>query len=232
MGQFTSFTNALSAIDKYQRAVSLSESQLARVVDIKKRVQRLDHQFNRLMKLNYELMVADGVKSSFDSETGLLTFQAFGASMSIILQRADPNKPVQILSNAAFGAYDASHDPLHNNPAVGALRTQLEDETESFYAQAHRVQKKIQYLLQLKKTECKEIAIVRNRILEHPIDNVTNSFGYGTGGPHLSPMMRGKSEIQDNGLVHNAKAFDGFISEVFFSSTSKVRKLAGENLVR
>ena len=88
--------------------------------------------------------------------------------------------------------------------------------------QAHRVQKKVQFLLKLKKCECREIIFVRNHLIEHPIEAATPSFGFGTGGPIVSPMMRGKSDFYDRGLIHNVEAFDKFLSEVFEKARHKL----------
>jgi hypothetical protein len=215
MADYPDFSSALKKISEYEQSTQLSDGKKANLTDIKSRVQRLSAQVERLMTINNKMISAEGATLHFDSDTGRITFGWSGASVSFTINRADPNVPVKILGQTLSGGYDASKDDPRGDANLEELRRRLEDEIEAFYAQAHRVQKRVQFFFKLKKCACKEIAIVRNHLLEHPINSVTNTFGYGTNGPILSLMMRGQSEFHDKGLLYNAKAFESFLVGVF-----------------
>ena len=95
-----------------------------------------------------------------------------------------------------------------------AVLTRLQSDTAAFYRTAHRLLKVLQGLPCLKKVHCKQIAIVRNQLLEHAGEGSNNrgrwSFGFATG---VGPRVRALTFVgeapshSDDGYIPNRDAF-------------------------
>jgi hypothetical protein len=109
---------------------------------------------------------------------------------------------------------------------LASLRVELEGLLESYYQNAHQVQRLVTGLLKPKrknKFECRPITMVRNGLVEHPRPELVYSFGYGTNGPVVRPIARGgKREWVDSGLVPNTEAFDKALAEAFDSFATPI----------
>lgn len=65
----------------------------------------------------------------------------------------------------------------------------------------------------LKNSECREITIVRTKLVEHPEGTGSYSFGYGSGGPAVRPIHTPGREWLDGGLILNTQRFIGALNE-------------------
>jgi hypothetical protein len=71
---------------------------------------------------------------------------------------------------------------------VQALRAALEEKLESFYYSAARIRDLVREIPELEKFDCREITIVRNKLIEHADLAESDTFGYGTNGPTVKPF--------------------------------------------
>jgi hypothetical protein len=78
---------------------------------------------------------------------------------------------------------------------------------DDYYHNAHRVLKLMKSLPGQAGFSCREITIVRNKLVEHPEHGEPYSFGFGSTGPVVRPMHRAGREWRDAGLVPNTESF-------------------------
>jgi hypothetical protein len=140
----------------------------------------------------------------FDPDADTVTFRSGEMAQTVKLRRADPNKPLQMRTLYAGGAYVA--DSKGAAAQAGPLNLELEAQLEDFYHNAHRLLKLVRRLPGLGNCRCKQVDTVRNKLVEHPVGGLVYSFGYGSGGPVVRPIHRGKRQWVDKGLVSNSKA--------------------------
>ena len=209
-----SFAEALAAIEEYRQRGSLRQAQLDSLSQIRARVRRLESRISRLFDLNDTLWRLNGLRISLDAERDQVRIESPGILQTIQLNRTDPNTPLQFRELARFAGYWPDRD-TQIPEELRQARELMEGEVEAFYSDAHRLHKQVQVLLGIKKDECKEIAIVRNNLLEHPVPGVTPTFGYGSTGPQISPINSDKILFRDSGAFHNAVAFNLWLVRVF-----------------
>jgi len=103
-----------------------------------------------------------------------------------------------------FGyAYDPVLSPDTENPSQRGLRL----DTEFYYYKAHRLITILQCLPGLRKTECKQIAIVRNQLLEHAERQPSGVTYPGFAvNPEVGPIIKG-TRRGDQAGVHEDQGF-------------------------
>jgi len=196
----------IKIVSKYVEVNESKFSQLQKEAgtELKRRIKRLENDCNRLTKINNMLLDTEQTTHSFDQESDTLTFTHRGQSMSIKLNRADPEIPISIPGMAATSAYLAgASENSEDAPHIEELKMVMEQSLEHYYSNAFRITKLIQQLTGQKKFHCLEITLVRNKLIEHPETGSLYSFGYGSNGPLVKPMFRGETEFKDKGLVPN-----------------------------
>ena len=129
------------------------------------------------------------------------------ATSSLRLRRAAPGVPLQIKQSVAVGTYHVGAASPVDNARSTELKSELEDLIEQYYYNAHRVLKLIQGLPSCRNFKAKEIAIVRNKLIEHSDHGDIYSFGFGTRGPVVRPIARTGRQWNDAGLVPNTEVF-------------------------
>ncbi len=194
----------------------LSYEQLEAAKELKRRIKRMENDFNRLMQVNKLLCDAKIPKVHFDEHTSIITVTTERGSQSIKLNRKDPNIPVKLLDSTAIGVYlaDDSED-TKDSEHEAELKMMMEQLLEHFYNNAFRVTKLVQVVTGKSKYHCQEITIVRNKLIEHPESGSLYSFGYGTNGPVVKPMYRGEKLWNDLGLIPNTESLINSLIEVF-----------------
>jgi hypothetical protein len=203
-----SLAAAIAAMEHYSAAKqsSLNQDQKATVHEILCRLQRLAAEVASLIDINNQLSDSDGLSTDFDASSDTLTVRgAEGMELSITLPRANPDVPIEMVQHAAAH----STRPDSNETAeVKDLRHRLETTLEAYYYNAHHILKLIQTLPGLKGFECREVTIVRNKLVEHAKSGSIYTFGYGSTGPLVKAFQRGEHrEWNDEGLVPNTVKF-------------------------
>ncbi|MGH8594396.1 MAG: hypothetical protein ACREV3_11215, partial [Gammaproteobacteria bacterium] len=87
---------------------------------------------------------------------------------------------------------------LHEN--VAQLLSENENVRIYYYA-VHRALKLVKMLPQLHNFACREITIIRNKLVEHAEATEPYSFGYGSTGPVVRPIHTPGREWIDPGLL-------------------------------
>jgi hypothetical protein len=193
-----------------------SQEQKEAANELKRRIRRLENDYNRLIHINSLLCEAKLPKIHFDETTGTMTVTNKGKTQSIKLNRADPNIPVKIKGSTAIGAYTASDSNKTQEPEeIDELKMLMEQLLEHYYNNAFRITKLTQALTGKRKYHCPEITIVRNKLVEHPEAGSLYSFGFGSNGPVVKPMHRGPNTWNDNGLIPNTAALVASLIGVF-----------------
>jgi hypothetical protein len=227
------YAAALASIKRFRERVAPAEEQERRLAEIEKRLFRLSDQFHRLMEINRELAEPEVPKIHFNAETDMLEFTVGTQTMRLKLNRANADTPIGIGGSTAMAAYDACTDKPSSKEIVG-LRAELEQLLESYYQNAHQVQKLVTDVLKPKRKnrfECRPITMVRNKLVEHPRPELVYSFGYGTDGPVVRPMARGgQREWVDSGLVPNTEAFDKALAGAFDSAAMPKAAAPGSSI--
>ena len=175
--------------------------------ELKRRIMRLENDYNRLIHINNLLCEAELPKSHFDETTGIITATYKGATSSFRLISANPNTPVKAVGRFGTGAYTPNDiDKMIGSEELDNLKMDMEQLLENFYNNAFRTTKLIQVLTGKTKYHCSEITMVRNRLIEHPEIGSIYSFGFSTNGPVVKPIQRGEKTWVDNGLIPNTHA--------------------------
>jgi len=200
---------AIQAVSNYiekQRA-NLSDKQLKIMLEICRRLERLELQAADLIVINKLLCEKQGSNIDFDSSTDTITFSVGGESLSLKLKRANPDVPITMLGEqSSISAYNAGTSQTADEEEQN-LRIELEEKLESYYQSAHRILKLFGRMSCLPKIKCDAISRVRNELIEHPEDGSLYSFGVGSKGPCVKPMHRGEPKFIDEGLVPNTQGF-------------------------
>jgi len=202
------FAAAIAAVDRLAESGEppLGPRDIKTLGEVARRLQRLAADAVKLIELNNRLVDFDAISRDFDSDTDTLVFRAGEAAMAVQLIRGDPDTPLTVTHAVSGGAYDAAHDAREPS-AQASVRRELETSVEAYYVSAHRVLKLLATVPGLKKMSCKEVIIVRNKLVEHPSRGGIYSFGYGSTGPRIKPMQTRPVEWNDDGLVPNTRAF-------------------------
>jgi len=202
------FTAAIAAVDRLagSEKVGLSPRDVKTLGEVVRRLQRLAVEAARLTELNNRLVDSDAVSIDFDSESDTLVFRAGDAEMRLQLLRGEPDTPLRVSHLTNGGAYDAAHDAREPS-AEAPVRRELETTVEAYYNSAHRVLKLLATVPSLTKISCRQVTIVRNKLVEHPDKGSIYSFGYGSSGPRIKPLQTRPVKWTDEGLVPNTRAF-------------------------
>ncbi len=118
------------------------------------------------------------------------------------MRRANPDVPITVNTLTAGAGYKAGSNAHYDD----SRRIKFEGQVEHYYYDAHRVVKLVRSLPGLKRFTCREITIVRNKLVEHPDKGEPYSFGFGSSGPRIRPMHRKGRQWHDEGLVPNTEA--------------------------
>jgi hypothetical protein len=191
---------------RLRRTGQLTPSNFEALKEVRRRIERLESSLDRLMQLNHSLLTQLLPEITFDAETGTLTAKLGDAMSSIRFERANPDVPVQVGSIGSVATYEPKAKPLEPAEQV-RQKVELEDLLEGYYYNAHRVLKLLQSLPTLKNLKCKEIIVVRNKLIEHADHGDIYSFGVSHGGPVIKPVVPVGRVWQDAGLLPNTTAF-------------------------
>jgi len=215
----TDIRSAYKIIVRYvdKRFVEFTQEQQEAANELKRRIKRLENEYNRLIQLN-NLLCSDLLpKTHFDESTGIMSTTFNGLTQSFKLNRADPNKPVKLLSSSTIGAYSADDSDRVKEPEnITENKMDMEQLLEGYYNNAFRITKLAQTVTGKNKFHCKEITMVRNNLIVHPEAVSIYSFGYGSNGPIVKPIHRGQSTWVDNGLTPNTTALVKSLIELFY----------------
>lgn len=213
------YTKAKAQILEYRDTTELSADQTAALSEIIRRLERLESRFAELMAINSKLSALKLPEFKFDPETDTLSLSIGGKEAGKLqLNRADPNTPIRLENTAAVHAYVPEGDTSDSDEDE-AMKGLMEDLLEHYYSSAFRVVRIVKTLPGLKKFRCMEITIVRNKLLEHVEQGELYSFGFGTEGPRVKPMARGRPDWVDHGLIGNTRAFDEALADAFRRAT-------------
>jgi hypothetical protein len=207
---------ALKALVRYLdvRAATLTAEQMEAAAEIKRRLKRLENDTNRLIRINNKLLDNETPKIHFDEQSDTLTLTFKGTAQSIKIKRANPDVPVKLAGSTSMGAYVAGK-PNRDSEATDDLKSVMEQMLEGVYNNAFRITKLAQTVAGRRRFECRNITMVRNKLVEHPEPGAIYSFGYSSNGPVVKPIHRGEREWTDAGLVPNVEALRQSLLEVF-----------------
>ena len=186
---------------------SFSSNDIDTLREIARRIQRLQPALERLLQINAQLISETSPKVHLDQDTDTLSIQVGDQIHSLKLNRAKPDTPVSLRGMATTGAYRAGAVSSNDTATISDLKSELEGSLEQYYYNAHRVLKLIQQLPGLRNFKCKEIIIVRNKLVEHADHGDIYSFGFGSAGPVVRPIVRLGRAWTDQGLLRNTEAF-------------------------
>jgi hypothetical protein len=209
--QAPSFDKAINQLDQLMAEMAttgLAASDMETLKEARRRLERLAVDAGHLVALNNELVDAEGIKVHFDPDSDTITYKFGDSTMAVRLQRKDPAVPLQVNLLTSGGGYDAGQ-PQEN----AHVRRQLETGLEAYYDSAHRVLKLLATIQGLRGLWCREVTIVRNKLIEHPVAGSIYSFGFGDTGPRVKPATRGPAAWNDEGLVPNTRAFVEVIAQ-------------------
>lgn len=216
------YAAALAAIGRFRERIVPTGQQERILAEIERRLLRLSANFHRLMEINRKLTEQHFSEVHFDAESDMLEFEAGGRTRRLKLKREHPDKPIKFGGSISVGIFGAGAENSGSKEGL-SLRVELEERLESYYQNAHHVQKLVTDVLEPKrknKFECRAITMVRNQLIEHPRpqDQLVYSFGYGTFGPVVRPTAKsGEREWVDSGLASNTAAFDQALATAFDS---------------
>jgi hypothetical protein len=199
---------AIQAVIGYeqQHQSSLASEHREILLEIKRRLERLEVQAGELIDINNRMWAKQEFNLAFDSATDTITVSVGGMQQSLTLKRADPNVPLQIRELTAGTGYHAGTSEAADEEEQ-RLRVELEQKLESYYQSAHRVLKLFGRVPGLAQIRCVAVSRVRNELIEHPSDGTLYSFGVGSTGPRVKPMYQGTPKFNDEGLLPNTNAF-------------------------
>ena len=203
-----SYSSALKVLQrlKTSRSGSATPEELETINEIVQRVRRLNNQVGQLINTNNSFIEQRVPRFEFDPESDTVTTRVGGVELKTKSKRADPNKPIQMRTLTVGGAYTAGQSASEQNEQ-SQDEMMFEGSLEDYYQNAHRVLKLIKTLPGLGNFECREITIVRNKLVEHPESGEPYSFGFGATGPVVRPVHKPGREWIDAGLVPNTEAF-------------------------
>lgn len=206
--EIPTFKPALDAIVDFTESNSpkLTPSQNQTLLEVKRRLERLEVQVSTLMTINEKLILKEGFKTDFDPSTDTMTVSFGGQEMKVKLRRADPNIPIKMRDLTRGSAYHAGNDDSVDEEEK-KLRIELETELESYYQSAHKVLKLLGTIPGLSKIRSVPITRVRNNLIEHTPNGATYTFGVGSTGPRVKPMYQGELVFNDEGLLPNTQEF-------------------------
>ena len=101
--------------------------------ELKRRLERLESDCNRLIKINNVLMQAELPQVVHDEATDTLTMTVGDNSHSIKITRADPNIPVKLVSSTAVRTYVPGRDDHSSKPKVEELKVLFESLLEKTF---------------------------------------------------------------------------------------------------
>ena len=206
------------------RGSEFDQDQMEISKELKRRIKRLENDYNRLMKINTLLCEAKLPKTHFDENIGEISISHKGTTLSLKVERANPSTPVTLLDCTSVGAYSTEGlDDNEDSDVVGELQMEMERILEHYYNSAFRITKILQEITRRKNYHCHEITIVRNKLIEHPEAGSIYSFGYGSSGPIIKPMFFDQKEWSDAGLVHNTAALVKSVLNIFALEYAKKR---------
>jgi hypothetical protein len=205
-----SVTPAIEAVSRFKakHADSLSPVNRGKLDEIRRRLERLEGECGRLVRLNNARLEHQPIQVDVNPADGfdVLTFNAGDESISLKIKRADPNVPISARSVLTGEAYVAGAEQGEGIEA-DRFETAFEGLLEGYYNNAHRVLKLVKSLPGFKGFKCSEITMVRNHLVEHPAEGEAYSFGFGSTGPVVRPIHSSGQEWTDPGLVPNTEAF-------------------------
>lgn len=211
-----SFGPAIKALQKFKAGPSqLSPAQQETVAEITQRLRRLDNDVGRPIGLNNRFLKRSPLKTEFDPSTDTVTFRVGDVEQKLKLKRANPAVPLTMRRLTAGGAYKSDSATPEQLGLSNRERHEFEGLLEEYYNNAHRILKLVRTLPDLSKFECREITIVRNKLVEHPLAGDVYSFGFGASGPVVRPMRKPDREWIDDGLVPNTESFSRRLMTVF-----------------
>jgi len=164
--------------------------------------------------MNNTLIEQRGLQIRFDPGTDTVTYRMGELEQSVRLNRADPEIPIGMGTVTVAGVYKPETTV---DQARGADVDELAFEglLEDYYHNAHRILKLVKSLPGFKNFQCREITMVRNKLVEHPKRGEVYSFGWGSSGPVVRPLHQQDREWIDRGLVSNTQALLGKLVEAF-----------------
>jgi hypothetical protein len=192
---------------KTSYSTKLSPAEKEAIDEVARRLRRLDNQLGQLIGLNNRVMKRRLPETEFDPDTDTVTYRIGELEQKIKLKRADPKVPITMRRLTEGGAYKAKPPDTKQQGVNERDELKFEGLLEDYYNNAHRVLKLVKALPGLRKFECREITIVRNKLVEHPHAGEVYSFGFGATGPTIRPMHKPDREWHDEGLVHNTETF-------------------------
>lgn len=199
---------AIQAVTEYEqrhyRSLSAEHTQI--LLEIRRRLMRLDAQASELIEINNRMWRKQDSSVNFDPATDMVVFKSGEATFSIKLNRAKPNVPIEMVARSGVSAYH-SGETHSNDEEDQRLQVLLEDKIESYYQSAHRILKLFGRIPNLSKIKCVAISRVRNELIEHAEDGSLYTFGVGSTGPRVKPMYQGELKFNDEGLVPNTNNF-------------------------
>lgn len=204
-----SFGPAIKALQSFKAFYTskLSPVQQETITEVAQRLRRLENEVGRLMALNNRFIERRLPKVEFDPNTDIVTYRVGAVEQKVKLKRADPNVPISMRQVTAGAAYKANAISTKELGLSEKERHEFEGLLEQYYYNAHKVLDLIKTLPGLDNFRCREVTIVRNKLVEHPLVGEVYSFGFGTSGPVIRPMQKAGREWHDEGLVPNSESF-------------------------
>jgi len=213
-----SFGPAIKALQKFRASHrQLSPAQQETVGEITQRLRRLDNEVGRLISLNNRFLKRRPLKTEFDPSTDTVTIRVGDVEQKLKLKRANPAVPITTRPLAAGGVYKPDTATPEQMGLSNRERHEFEGLLEAYYNNAHRILKLVRTLPGFGNFECREITIVRNKLVEHPLAGDVYSFGFGTSGPVVRPLRKSDREWVDDGLVPNTESFSRKLAAGFKS---------------
>lgn len=206
--EIPTFKLAIESVSEFvgSHSSKLTPSQNKTLLEIKRRLERLDIQLRKLLEINEKLILKEDFKISFDQPNDTIVISMGGQEQRIKLKRADPNIPITLNNLTRGSAYQAGSASSRDDEEH-ALRIELETELESYYQSAHKVLKLFGTIPEFTKIKSLSITRVRNNLIEHTKNGAVYSFGVGSTGPRVKPMYEGELVFNDEGLVPNTREF-------------------------
>jgi hypothetical protein len=204
-----SFEEVLSALaDWLERSqTALAQQDRETALEVRSRIQRLQISLHRLLSINSALLALLAPPPQIDHDSDTMTQIIDGVAHTTKFKRADPNIPVQIRTIGSISTFPGGIPRPNDTPQTLTLKGELVGLLEEFYYNAHRVLKLIQKLPRCRNLKCKEISIVRNKLIEHADHGDVYSFGVTSQGPVVRPVVPSGRAWVDGGLIPNTNAF-------------------------
>ena len=182
--------------------------------EVLRRLQRLNSQCGQLIKLNNTLIEQRAPQIRFDPDTDTVTYRMGELEERVRLNRADPKVPIGMGTVTVAGAYKPE-TTVDQERSADVDELAFEGLLEDYYHNAHRILKLVKLLPGFKNFRCREITMVRNKLVEHPKQGEVYSFGWGSSGPVVRPLHQQDREWIDRGSVPNTEALLGKLVEAF-----------------